>query len=98
MQFILLAPIFKWLFCSLKAAIMKEGYFIGAGEDGRIGKIIEKELCFNPELFIKKHQLEWLENKNISQYAKLEKLQMPTTSSIRVPQLSAGLQMENYTM
>lgn len=98
MQLILLAPFFKWLVCSLKFAILKESYLHGkyvhlSGEDGRT---VIKEPPFDGEVFMKKKQLEWLENKNISHHVKIQKLYTPQSSTIRSPQLSAGDLMREF--
>jgi len=94
MQLIILAPLFKWLICSLKVAILKESYLHGkyihlSGEDCRY-KDKDKDVPFDKDIFMKKQQIDWLENKNISHHVKIQKLQTPLSSSIRSPQLSAG--------
>ena len=100
MQLFLLAPLLKWLFCSLKVAILKENYLGShyphlSGEDCRTTGI--KEPPFDKEVFVKKQQLDWLENQNISLLVKIQKLQTPTSSStIRSPQLSAGCLMQDF--
>jgi hypothetical protein len=99
MQLFLLAPLLKWLFCSLKVAILKESYLGGhyphlSGEDCRTAT--NKEQPFDKEVFLKKQQLDWLENQNISLLVKMQKLQTPSSSTIRSPQLSAGGLMQDF--
>jgi hypothetical protein len=101
MQLILLAPLLKWLFCSIKVAILKESYLSShylhlSGEDCRPTTTANKEPSFDKEIFVKKHHLEWLENQTISLHVKMQKLHTPTTSSIRSPQLSAGGLMHDF--